>query len=289
MNTDLTFNSIDVETANADRASICQIGVIQVRDGEVQNEWSTLVNPGDWFDPWNVSIHGIDESAVKGSPTFSRVHETLLSLLEGSVAVTHTSFDRIALERAATQHGMNRIQVAWLDSASIVRRVWPDRYGRSGYGLRKVADDFGISFQHHDALEDARTAAEIVIRACAATTTGITSWLSREKQQRARQSGRRIGKYGGALYGESLVFTGALGIPRKDAADLAANAGSNVTDSVTKQTTILVVGTQDKTRLNGYEKSSKQRKAEEMIVNGAEIQILSEDDFFELVATDGWT
>ena len=28
----LTFNAIDVETANADRASICQIGIIQVGD-----------------------------------------------------------------------------------------------------------------------------------------------------------------------------------------------------------------------------------------------------------------
>ena len=59
-----------------------------------------------------------------------------------------------------------------------------------------------------------------------------------------------------------------------------------MTDSVTNRTTILVVGIQDKTRLNGYEKSSKQRKAEKLIVNGADIQILSEDDFFELVVKE---
>ena len=48
----LTFNSIDVETANADRASICQIGIVRVRDGKIQDQWQTLVNPEDWFDPW---------------------------------------------------------------------------------------------------------------------------------------------------------------------------------------------------------------------------------------------
>ena len=53
----VTFNAIDVETANADRASICQIGIVHVRDGVVVDRWQTLVNPEDWFDPWNVSIH----------------------------------------------------------------------------------------------------------------------------------------------------------------------------------------------------------------------------------------
>ena len=43
----LTFNSIDVETANADRASICQIGIVHVRDGEIGDQWQTLVNPED--------------------------------------------------------------------------------------------------------------------------------------------------------------------------------------------------------------------------------------------------
>ena len=46
----LTFNSIDVETANADRASICQIGIVHVRNGEIEDQWQTLINPEDWFE-----------------------------------------------------------------------------------------------------------------------------------------------------------------------------------------------------------------------------------------------
>ena len=61
----LTFNSIDVETANADRASICQIGIVHVREGIIEDQWKTLINPEDWFDPWNESIHGINETDVK--------------------------------------------------------------------------------------------------------------------------------------------------------------------------------------------------------------------------------
>ena len=71
----LTFNSIDVETANADRASICRIGMVHVRDGQIEDRWQTLVNPEDWFDPWNTSIHGISETDVRNSLTLPEVRD----------------------------------------------------------------------------------------------------------------------------------------------------------------------------------------------------------------------
>ena len=82
----LTFNAIDVETANADRASICQIGIVHVRDGEIEDRWQTLVNPEDWFDPWNVSIHGIDEDDVRDSATLPEVRTELRARLRGSAS-----------------------------------------------------------------------------------------------------------------------------------------------------------------------------------------------------------
>lgn len=295
----LTFNSVDVETANADRASICQIGIVHVRDGEIADEWCSLVNPQDWFDPWNVLIHGIDENDVKHSPTLPMVRSELRSRLRGSILVSHTSFDRVAFERAMTRYKLEQLRVTWLDSARIVRRAWPQAYGRSGYGLKNVAKDLNISFRHHNALEDARAAARIVLHACAATDTDIEGWLRRVEhpifpsQKRGRyhrrssssaaQSVKRVGNVDGVLYGETIVFTGALEIPRQKAADIAADAGCNVADSVSKRVTMLVVGTQNKSSLKGYEKSSKHRKVEELIEIGFEIQILSESDFSELM------
>lgn len=163
-----TFNAIDVETANADRASICQIGIVHVRNGHIEDEWQTLIDPEGWFDPWNVAIHGIRENDVRDSPTLPQVRAELRSRLRGSVLVSHTSFDRVAFERAMTRYNLEQLQVRWLDSARIVRRAWPERYGRGGHDLKTVAKDLGISFEHHNALEDARAAAEITLRACAA-------------------------------------------------------------------------------------------------------------------------
>ena len=281
-----TFNAIDVETANADRASICQIGIVHVKDGEVVDRWQTLVNPEDWFDPWNVSVHGIDERDVRRSPTLPEVRDELRRRLRGSVLVSHTSFDRVAFERAMARYDLEQLQVTWLDSAKIVRRAWPDRYGRKGYGLKNVATDLDISFAHHDALEDARAAAEIVLSACVAAETDIEGWLQRVNRPifpSSSESPRREGNAEGVLFGESLVFTGALAIPRREAADMAAVAGCHVAANVSKKTTILIVGTQDRSKLRGYEKSTKHRKAETLIENGVDIQILSESDFSELI------
>lgn len=72
----MNFIAIDVETANADMASICQIGLVSHQDGVVVEEWSTYVDPEDYFDGVNVSIHGIDESVVRGAPSFSTSRAT---------------------------------------------------------------------------------------------------------------------------------------------------------------------------------------------------------------------
>ena len=285
----LTFNAIDVETANADRASICQIGIVHVRDGEIEDRWQILVNPEDWFDPWNVSIHGIDEDAVRDSPTLPALRAELRTRLRGSVLVSHTSFDRVAFERAMSRYDLEQLQVRWLDSAKIARRAWPDRYGRHGYGLKNIARDLDIAFRHHDALEDARAAAEIVLRACRATEVDIEGWLRQVERpifpssSESKPSAKRDGNTDGALFGEIIVFTGELAIKRQEAADMAAEAGCGVTSNVSKQVTMLVVGTQDKSKLKGYAKSTKHRMAEALIEKGVDIHILSESDFSELI------
>ena len=287
----LNFHAIDVETANADRSTICQIGIVHVRDGQIRNRWASLVDPEDWFDAWNIDIHGISAETVEGAPTLPALDSELRARLGASVVVSHTNFDRVAIERAMEKYSLGQPQTTWLDSAKVVRRAWPDRYSRRGYGLASVAKDLGITFRHHDALEDATATAEIVIRASEETRFDISGWLERtarpiNPKRRSDGSAIQIGDANpdGLLFGETVVFTGSLGIIRQRATDLATQAGCEVRVSVTKRTTILVVGLQDKERLNGYIKSSKHRKAESLVSKGAAIQILSEADFHAMLS-----
>lgn len=44
------FVSIDFETANAELASICQVGIATFEDGKIIDSWESLINPLDYFD-----------------------------------------------------------------------------------------------------------------------------------------------------------------------------------------------------------------------------------------------
>ncbi len=281
----ISFVAIDVETANADMTSICQIGLVRFRDNELVYTWETYVDPQDYFDGFNVNLHGIDESTVAGAPTFPGIADELLDHLDHQVVVSHTHFDRVALERAASRFQTRSPACTWLDSARIARRTWPE-VAWGGYGLKAVCKRLGYLFQHHDALEDAKAAAYIVQAACRASGLDVRGWLERVRRPidlSSASSIQRDGNREGALFGETVVFTGSLSIQRRDAADLAASVGCSVAGGVTKNTTLLVVGNQDIRMLAGHSKSGKHRRAEELISKGAAIRILVEDDFRELV------
>ncbi len=282
----MNFIAIDVETANADYSSICQIGIAEFQNGKVVDKWKTLINPEDYFDPFNVSIHGISEKDVKNAPTFNQIYEELKKRLNDKITIHHMPFDRIAINRACDYYDLEHTKPKWLDSAKIVRRTWTD-FAHSGYGLSNIAKYLELTFEHHDALEDAITAGLVVVKASEISNLTIEEWFKRVGQpiftyKNGSTSISLDGNPEGQLFGENLVFTGALSIPRSEAGIIASKIGCKVTNSVTKTTTMLVVGIQDDTKLAGYEKSSKHRKAEELIEKGISIRILSENDFVEI-------
>lgn len=287
----MNFVAIDVETANADMASICQIGLVKFMNGVLAEEWKTYVDPQDYFDAINVSIHGIAESTVAGAPTFPELAGTLHSYLNNQLAVCHTHFDRVAIRQAFDESALPHPNCVWLDSARVARRTWSE-FAWKGYGLGNICQFLGYSFVAHDALEDAKASAHVLMSAVQQTGVNVESWLRRVEQPIDPSKScqpkmiHRDGNPDGALFGEVIVFTGALRMPRHEAADLAAKLGCSVACGVTKDTTLLVVGDQDIKRLSGHQKSSKHRKAENLISKGQEIRILQESDFKHLVDSE---
>lgn len=287
----MNFVAIDVETANSDLSSICQIGIAKFSNGELIDEWSSLIDPEDYFSLMNVSIHGITEKDVKGSPKLPEVRSTLQAYMDSRVCVSHTHFDRVAISQAFSKYGMVPLGAIWLDSARVTRRTWK-QFAWSGYGLSSVCEHIGYEFNHHDALEDAKAAGQVLLTAINETGISLDSWFERVNQpidpSRSSKGSaiRREGNPDGDFYGEVLCFTGALEIPRREAAYLAASAGCTVIPGVTKETTILVVGDQDIKMLNGKDKSLKHRKAEKLISKGQAIRIIKESDFKALVKAD---
>ncbi|TNC65819.1 transposase [Rubellimicrobium roseum] len=281
----MRFVALDVETANADMASICSLGAAVFENGQLVSEWYSLINPEDYFDPLNISIHGICEKDVQGAPTFEEVTDELHRHIGEQIVVTHTHFDRVAIHQAASRYALPSPTCRWLDSSQVARRTWAD-CARSGYGLSKLCSRIGYTFAHHNALEDAKACGHVLLAAMRDGGLDLESALLRVRRPIDLSFAGPITREGnpdGALAGEVLVFTGALAIPRREAADLAASVGCEVAVGVTRQTTVLVVGDMDVQKLAGHQKSSKHRKAEDLIAAGVAIRIIRETDFRELV------
>src|SRR6185437_4653929 len=106
-----------------------------------------------------------------------------------------------------------------------------------GYGLARLASEFGIGFTHHDAAEDARASGLLMLRAIHDTGYGLEDWLKRIELTVSGQIPGRFASEGdpsGPLAGETIVFTGRLEVSRGTAALAAAKVGCNVADSVNK-------------------------------------------------------
>lgn len=292
----MDFVVIDVETANPDSGSICQVGIASFLDGELADAWVSLVNPEDYFAAGNIAVHGIDEAQVQDAPRWDEVFPEVHARLRNRIVVSHTSFDRVALRKACERANLPECEYTWLDSTRVVRIAWP-QFSKAGFGLTNVASHFGIKYQAHDALEDARCAGLLVLRAVAETGLSPEQWLTRTAQPIPRSTvevrrktnwfprpAKREANPEGRLFGQVIVFTGSLAISREQAADAAARAGCRVEDSVTRRTTLLVVGGLDPRSSAGQRKSTKHQKAEELIGRGQNLRILGESDFQRLMA-----
>lgn len=279
---DFRFIALDVETACSDAGSICQIGLACVFPDNQIHTFSSLVNPGTRFDPFNIRLHGIGPDHVHGAPRFDELLNHLFPLLSQHHLVQHSNFDKQAVNAACRSCGMEPPDFRWADSVTIARRAWPELKGNGGHGLGNLKKVLDLDFHHHDAGEDARAAALVVLHAEAHLRLTFDE-LIKPARKHYPAAITREGDPAGALSGSVVVFTGALSMSREEAAAMAARVGMDVKSSVTNKTTYLVVGDQDLNVLAGHTKSSKHRRAEGMQNAGHPIQIVGESEFGALV------
>ena len=147
---------VDVETtgitATGDR--ITEIGIVLVEDGEVVEEWQSLVNPECTIPVEIQALTGITDAMVANAPTFAELAKEVLFKLEGCLFVAHNArFDYGFIKNA-----FRRMEIAFtadvLCTVRLSRRLYP-QFPQHNLDalisrLRLNADD------RHRALGDAR-------------------------------------------------------------------------------------------------------------------------------------
>ena len=98
------FAAIDFETANGERSSVCSVGVVVVRNGEVRDSFYSLIQPEPNYYSWFCQrVHGLGHEDTDSAEVFPKVWARVAPLIEGLPLVAHNSpFDEGCL-RAVMQ------------------------------------------------------------------------------------------------------------------------------------------------------------------------------------------
>ncbi|WP_196493781.1 3'-5' exonuclease [Ornithinibacillus caprae] len=181
----MEYISIDFETANEKRFSPCAVGIVVANETGIIDEYYSLINPNMYFSSFNTRIHGITEDDVKEAPTFEEVWPTLNHFLSNSLAIAHNaSFDMSVIRQTLDRNRIQYPELDYLCTANIAKSVWPDLHNHK---LNTLADYHGISFDHHHALEDARVAAKVFLKALEAyEADSIDTFLEKSKITKGR-------------------------------------------------------------------------------------------------------
>ena len=68
------FAAIDFETANNERTSVCSVGVVIVRNGEIVDSFYSLIQPEpNYYNYWCTQVHGLTRQDTEDAPIFPEV------------------------------------------------------------------------------------------------------------------------------------------------------------------------------------------------------------------------
>ena len=149
----------DLETTGLSCANdhIIELAGVKVLEGEVADEFSTLVNPGCHIPRGASQVNGITDDMVSTAPTICEALPRFLSFVGELPLVGHNiiSFDMNFILRACEElPDGHAIHNATVDTLPMARRCLP---GMRHHRLTDLAEHFGLSTEGaHRALADCR-------------------------------------------------------------------------------------------------------------------------------------
>lgn len=155
------FAAIDFETANNERSSVCSVGIVIVRDGEIADSFYSLINPEpNYYNNWCSQIHGLTRGNTDTAPVFHNVWKQIESLIGGLPLVAHNRpFDESCLKAVFRVYQMDYPDYEFYDTLCVSRRVLPNL---ENHQLHTVTAACGYQLEnHHHALADAEACAWI--------------------------------------------------------------------------------------------------------------------------------
>lgn len=159
------FVVVDLETTgNAPKKGdkIIQFAAVVVENGQITEQFSSLVNPGREIPLFIEELTGLTDEMVRDAPDFSKIAPKVLTLLEDAYFVAHNVlFDLSFLQEELIEAGYEGFLGPVLDTVEMARFLFPTS---DSYKLNELALREGLNHERpHQADSDAYVTAELLM------------------------------------------------------------------------------------------------------------------------------
>ena len=151
---DLVFVDLETTGGNAAYDRITEVGLVRVTNGELVEEWSSLVNPECPIPEYIEAFTGISNAMVAGAPRFAEIAHEVRLKLRGAVFVAHNARFDYSFLRSELLQAQLEFSAQVLCTVKLSRRLFPE-YAR--HNLDAVMERNGLTCgARHRALGDAK-------------------------------------------------------------------------------------------------------------------------------------
>lgn len=264
--------------------NILEIGIIRVRNNEIVDSYSQLINPQFHIPKVIEQLTGITNEMIIDKPLINEVKETVLNFIGSDLIVGHNvSFDINFIQE---NFGVI-LENKYTDTLQFSKKLYPKL---EHHRLSDMVSFLNLSNNEHRALSDCISTKELYDEIRKKMRTENIEIKDIFYKGHTKIDISSISPNSDMIdednffYNKHCVFTGTLEkMIRKEAMQLVVNIGGILDNSVTKKTNYLILGNNDYCKSIKDGKSAKHKKAEKLKLDGQDIEIIDEHTFYELI------
>jgi DNA polymerase III subunit epsilon len=290
-----SFTVVDIETTgfNPKYDEIIELSAIKIIDGHTRDSYESLIKPSTPIDEFIEDLTGISNEMVENAPDISGALPEFLAFVGNSTVLgQNVNFDINFIYDNSMRISGKPFTNDFVDLLRISKRAFPELPDHrlctvaqaleiAAAGMHRGQKDCEITYSCFEKckniLSDRYGNIQNFCNFCATSHRGILA--------KAISASTVEFDEDHPLFNKFCVFTGTLSqMLRKEAMQAVADVGGKCEDRITQETNFLIVGSFEYTASVKGNKSSKIKKAENYILRGQDLKIISEDTFYDLLA-----
>lgn len=291
----------DIEVLNQDPASICAIGIVELAGTQVISTYYSLIKPRNLsYDSYRYKVHQIKPKSLYKERNFLEVWKDIKGYFENTIVVSHDiQGDMMNLRAACKQNKIPYPHLYMSCTNVLAHLVYPHLHK---YNLKELAKMIGFEFRAHQALDDAKACAQLLIEMIQHEHCENIRELHQQfhlefgemkdnyyrniiSAEIAPQLLDMVQREDALLYHQSVCFTGKLSMPKEILEEKTKQVSALPSHQVSTQTNYLVIGKEGYHKVRFGKENKKVKKALQLMKQGQDLRIVHESEYLKLLET----